>query len=55
VQHWGIKDHVMKGDVKPTFISSQDMLADGLTKPYSGPMARTNMLRIGMCAGSGKE
>jgi acyl carrier protein phosphodiesterase len=32
VQYWGIQDHVMKGDVKPTFVSSHEMLADGLTK-----------------------
>jgi hypothetical protein len=36
------------------YVASQDMLADCLTKPYSGPAAQMNMIRIGMCVGEKK-
>lgn len=49
VQYWLIVDHVMKGDIYPKFIPTADMLADSLTKPYSGPMTAANLTRIGMC------
>jgi hypothetical protein len=52
VQYWGICDHVMKGNVLPKYIASEEMLADCFTKPYSGPAAKANMLRIGMCVGT---
>jgi hypothetical protein len=37
VQYWFVLDHMMKGGIVPHFISSEDMLADGFTKTYSGP------------------
>jgi hypothetical protein len=41
----------MKKDIEVKFIAGKNMLADGLTKPYSGSLNQTNMSRIGMCAG----
>jgi hypothetical protein len=42
-----VLDHIMKGDMVPRFIRSEDMLADSFTKvqsmaskPYSGPTTR---------------
>jgi hypothetical protein len=54
VQYWKVMDNVMKGDVKVEYVASEDMLADGLTKPCSGPAAQMNMIRIGMCVGQKK-
>jgi hypothetical protein len=51
VQFWLLVDHVLKGDVTPQFVESGDMLADGLTKPYSGPATKVSVTRIGMCTG----
>jgi Reverse transcriptase (RNA-dependent DNA polymerase) len=51
VQYWFLVDHVLKGDVTPKFVESGAMLADGLTKPYSGPVTKVSVARIGMCTG----
>jgi hypothetical protein len=50
VQHWFVLDHIMKGDIVPQFIRSENMLADGFTKPYSGPTAGENVRRLKMFA-----
>ena len=49
VQFWFVLNHIMKGDVVPKFVRSEEMLADGFTKPYAGPAVESNMRRIGMC------
>jgi hypothetical protein len=48
VQFWCVLDHIFKGDVVPEFVSTNEMLADGFTKPYSGTATEDNMRRIGM-------
>jgi hypothetical protein len=48
VQYWFVLDHIMKGDIVPQFIRSEEMLADGFTKPYSGPTTDENMRRLKM-------
>jgi hypothetical protein len=50
VQFWFVLDHIMKGSMVPRFIRSEDMLADGFTKPYSGPANDANVGRLGMYA-----
>jgi hypothetical protein len=55
VQFWFVLDHVMKGDIVPEFGSTEDMLADGFTKPYSGTATEENMKRIGMSCGTSDE
>ena len=32
VQFWFVLNHIMKGDVVPKFVRSEEMLADGFTK-----------------------
>jgi hypothetical protein len=51
VQYWLLVDHVLKGDLTPKFVESGEMLADGLIKPYSGPVTKVNLASIGMCTG----
>jgi hypothetical protein len=48
LQFWFVLDHIMKGDVIPHFIRTEEMLADGFTKPYSGNATEMNLKRIGM-------
>jgi hypothetical protein len=48
VQYWFGRDHVMKGSIVLRFIATDEMLADGLTKPYSGPEMQTYPPEIGM-------
>jgi hypothetical protein len=55
VQYWFLVDHVLKGDLTPKFVESGEMLADGLTKPYSGPVTKMNLARIGMCTGKKED
>jgi hypothetical protein len=51
LQYWFIVDHIMKKDIVAKFIASEDMKADCLTKPYSGPATQMSFSKIGMCAG----
>jgi hypothetical protein len=51
VQFWFVLDHILKGDIVPEFVSTNEMLADGFTKPYSGSATEDNMKRIGMVRG----
>jgi hypothetical protein len=51
LQFWFVLDHIMKGDMVPEFVSTDKMLADGFTKPYSGTATEENMKRIGMRSG----
>jgi hypothetical protein len=48
VQYWFVLDHIMKGDIVPQFIRSEDMLTDGFTRPYSGPTTGENVRRLKM-------
>jgi hypothetical protein len=51
LQYWFIVDHIMKKDIVAKFIASEDMKADCLTTPFSGPATQMNFSKIGMCAG----
>jgi hypothetical protein len=55
VQFWFVLDHIMKGSMVPRFIRSEDMLADGFTKPYSGPINDANVGRMGIYANGVKN
>jgi hypothetical protein len=48
LQFWFVLDHIMKGDIVPQFVRTEEMLADGFTKPYSGNATEVNLKRIGM-------
>jgi hypothetical protein len=51
VQYWLVRDHIMKGNIIPRFVATEKMLADGLTKPYSGPEMQGYLAKIGMYEG----
>jgi transposase InsO family protein len=51
VQYWLVRDHIMKENIVPRFIPTDKMLADGLTKPYSGPEMQGYLAKIGMHEG----
>jgi hypothetical protein len=55
LQFWFVLDHIMKGDMVPEFVSTEKMLADGFTKPYSGTATGENMKRIGMRSGAAED
>ena len=48
VQFWFVLDHIMKGELVPCVVKSENMLADCFTKPYAGPAVESNMRRLGM-------
>jgi hypothetical protein len=47
LQYWLIVDHIMTKDIEVKFIAGKNMLAECLSKPYSGPLDQMNMSRIG--------
>jgi hypothetical protein len=47
-QFWFVLDHIMKGNIVPQFVRTEEMKADGFTKPYSGSATEMNFKRIGM-------
>jgi hypothetical protein len=51
VQYCFVLDHVMKGDVVPKFISTKEMLADGLTKSYTGGEMSEYTIKLKMYSG----
>jgi hypothetical protein len=56
VQYWFVLDHVMKGDVVPRFISTKEMLTDGLTKSYTGGEMSEYTIKLKMYSGlEGKD
>jgi hypothetical protein len=48
VRLWFALDHTMKGNIVPQFVRTEEMKADGFTKPYSGSATELNLKRIGM-------
>ena len=49
IKHHFIRDHVLKGDIEPEFVSKTDQLAHIITKPFNEKTFVSNRRRIGMC------